>query len=444
MNGLGASILTFLAVVVLFAPRRWALLAMMAGVLFLTQAQHVEWIGLHLFAMRFLEVAGFIRLIVRKEFSFFELNRVDYALLALYIYATVIFLLRSREGQAAQIGLAVDALCSYFLFRGLIGDIEDFRWFLRVFLILLVPYLMIVSVESRTGRNPFELLGATAEVMVREGRPRCMGSFRHPVLMGTLGASFLPLYIGLGFTRKDRLCAWVGIGACVGLVLLSNSGGPLSCAAVGLIGWLLWALRKKMFIVRRCLTGLIIILAIFMKAPVWYLLAKVSIITGGGGWHRSYLLDVAANNLGRWWLAGMPIKETAEWLPYLLGVTGGTDVTNQFIYFGIMAGLAAIALFVVLLTCSFSALGKALTTVRSHSHSDRQTEAMFWGLGCMLSVHIVNWFGISYFDQIYVVWFMQLAAISTLSQRCVENTGAGWSWKAVRGSTHERETYFSK
>ena len=33
----------------------------------------------------------------------------------------------------------------------------------------------------------------------------------------------------------------------------------------------------------------------------------------------------------------------------------------------------------------------------------------------MLTVHIANWFGITYFDQFYVVWFVQLAAISSVS-----------------------------
>ena len=56
--------------------------------------------------------------------------------------------------------------------------------------------------------------------------------------------------------------------------------------------------------------------------------------------------------------------------------------------------------------------------VRS-SLETKDTEFLLWGLGVMLAVHIVNWFGIIYFDQMYVIWFMQLAAISTLSYLCV-------------------------
>jgi hypothetical protein len=39
-------------------------------------------------------------------------------------------------------------------------------------------------------------------------------------------------------------------------------------------------------------------------------------------------------------------------------------------------------------------------------------------LGVTLTVHIVNWFGTTYFDQTYVEWLLQLAAISGISQTC--------------------------
>ena len=39
----------------------------------------------------------------------------------------------------------------------------------------------------------------------------------------------------------------------------------------------------------------------------------------------------------------------------------------------------------------------------------------------MLVVHIVNWFGITYWDQSYVIWFMQLAAVTGLSEACLKS-----------------------
>ena len=242
-----------------------------------------------------------------------------------------------------------------------------------------------------------------------------MGSFRHPDLLGTLGAAFLPLYLGLAFANAKRAFALLGAGLCLGIVFFSNSGGPLSAAVVGLAGWLFWFVRRKMTWVRRGIAGSIILLALIMKAPVWYLLARVSSLTGGGGWHRSYLLDVAFRNLDKWWLAGMPLAETQDWFPYSLAINGDADITNEFLPFGLAAGLMAIALLIFVLIRAYRSIGAALTATRSGALEPGETEFMLWGLGVMLSVHVVNWFGISYFDQIYVVWFMQLAAISKLS-----------------------------
>jgi hypothetical protein len=150
---------------------------------------------------------------------------------------------------------------------------------------------------------------------------------------------------------------------------------------------------------------------------VWYLFAHVSNITGGDGWHRSYLIDVAYHHFGKWWLWGMPINETSGWFPYGLGTRSQADITNQFISLGLAAGVGAIILFILLLKRAYSGLGKTLAVVRSSTLETSNAEFLLWGLGVVLAVHITNWFGITYFDQMYVVWFMQLAVVSTLSEQ---------------------------
>jgi hypothetical protein len=419
MNPIGASILAVLAFVVLLAPRQWAVLAMMAGVLYLTQAQAVDVLGFNLYAVRFLELAGCIRVMARREFSFLRLNRIDQGLLLLYSYTAIVYSLWAADGRSYVIGNAVDAFLCYFTFRGLIREMEDFRWFLRAFVLLLAPFVALILLEAMTRHNPFSFLGDTYD-WVRGDRFRCVGSFRHPDLLGTLGASFLPLYIGLTFARRDRWFALIGIGLCLVIVWASNSGGPLGAAAFGLVGWAFWTVRTKMREVRWGIVGGIALTALVMKAPIWYLIARISDITGGSGWHRSYLIDMAFQHLDKWWLAGMPITDTRDWFPYILITTGGADITNQFLSFGLNAGLGAIALFILLLTRAFSGLGEALASVRSNCRKPSETEFLLWGFGVMLLVHIVNWFGITYFDQIHVVWFMQLATISGLSETRAE------------------------
>jgi hypothetical protein len=413
MNAAGALVLCILTLVVLCGNRLQALVAMMCGVLFLSEAQEVAFLGVNLFAMRFLETAGCVRVLARHEFSWRNLNRLDWAVIWLYAYSTVVYLLRSSEGAASGLALAADAGLCYVTCRGLIRSLGDFVSFLRILALILVPWVVLLVVERKTGHTPLSFMSAGLEgIFVRDGVPRCMGSFRNPDLLGALGATFLPCFLGLSFSPGERWRSVLGAVLCLAIVWLSHSGGSVSAAGIALVGWMLWPLRGMMRQVRWSLLAGLGLLALVMKAPVWYLLDRVSDLTGGTGWHRAYLIDVAVRHLGQWWLAGMPIRDTQNWFFYTIGVTGGADITNQFLWFGIMAGLGAIVLLIVVVARGFSTVGRAMAAVRRAGAQLRPVEFMLWGLGVLLTVHVVNWFGISYFDQIYVVWLLQLAAIS--------------------------------
>jgi hypothetical protein len=412
MNLIGASILLAILVVIATGTRRVALLGVMAGVLYLTQSQGLEIAGFNIFATRFVEVTAFARVVARREFVFRNLTPIDRGIVWLYVFTTVVFLIRSSVDFAYQIGVSVDALLLYFALRGLINSFDAFKQLLGDFVILLVPFTLLVIVESVTMNNPFALLGATsAGDWVREGRVRCYGSFRHPSLLGTLGATLVPLYLGLWFTRSRRLVAASGIFQGLIIVWASNSGGPLNCLFFGILAWLVWPFRQRMRLVRWGIVAGIVALALIMKAPIWYIPARVSAFTGGTGWHRSYLMDMAAQHFGQWGLAGMAIRETGAWFPYQLTATGGADITNQFLSFGISAGTGAIALLIVILVRSYRSVGDFMRQLDYTGHD----AYLAWGLGAVLTAHVGNWIGISYFDQTLAIWFAHLCAISSLS-----------------------------
>ena len=321
VNTLALTILSALALLVLFGSRRWATLGMLGGILYLTQGMALNVAGFSLFPTRVLLLVVILRIVVKREYSSLTLNPIDKVFVWLYVYSVGVFLLRSNVGQVFQVGVAVDALLAYFAFRVLIQTIDDLRWLLRSLVVLLLPYTLLVWKESLTLSNPFAAVGGTqlawaGDMWIREGRLRATGSFGHPSLLGTVGGTFLAVYIGLLFEGRHRLMALLGIVLCLAIVGASNSGGPVICVAMALVGWLLWPVRTKMQAVRVSLVVLIALLAMIMKAPVWYVIARVSQITGGGGWHRAELMNVAFQNLDRWWFAGMPLRETSGWLPY--------------------------------------------------------------------------------------------------------------------------------
>ena len=197
--------------------------------------------------------------------------------------------------------------------------------------------------------------------------------------------------------------------------------------AVGLIGWAMWRFRAQMRWFRRGLIAVVMVTAVTMKAPIWYLPARASSLTGGDGWHRSYLMDVAFQNVDKWWAAGMSIRDTAGCPLYELDATGGADITNQFLSIAFIGGALSMVILIGLLTLAFHRLGLALAAVRSSGDDADGAEYLLWGLGAMLAAHIINWLGITYFDQTYVIWFMQLAAISGLTESCLRRTAVKMS-----------------
>lgn len=404
---------------VLFSSRRWAIFSILAGVLFLPATQSVAVAGVNLFALRFIEVAAVIRVVGRKEYVGMKSTRIDFWLPIFFIYTTIIFLLRSNEGQAFQIGLAVDALCCYYSFRSLIRDESDIRWTLKSFILLLIPFTAVVMIESFTLNNPFAAMGGInyGGDWMRNGRLRCQGSFQHCSLLGTFAASFLALYLPGVVGRFDRKHAWIGLLLCLLLIWACNSGSPISSVANIAFCWIVWKFRRHLKPIRYFLLFMLGLMACLMKAPIFYLPAKVSSITGGDGWHRSYLMEMAFHDLDKWWLSGMHLRETIDWFPYLNFATGYADITNQFVAHGLAAGLPAMALFMVVIFSAFKEVGTILNILDRAKAGTSPAAYLAWGLGAALVMHIANWIGIIYFDQTYVVWYLHLAMISSLYSR---------------------------
>jgi hypothetical protein len=417
MNAISGTILVILLVLVTLAPRRWALLGMMAGVFFLTQGHALDLAGLNLFPLRFLEATLFARVVLRRELVWSELNRIDWALLLTYNYTALIWLTASQEVTPQKFAFALDPTLCYLGLRGLITSLQDLRWLSFAFLPLLAVFTVLVGMERVTGQSSFTLVGMTYDLYERDGVPRAMGAFRHPSLLGSVAAALLAIYVGLWWS--SRKLALAGSALCAILVLLTNSGGPVTSAlAVGL-GWGIWPLRTRMRLVRRAIVGILLILILFMEASIWFLPFKISQFVGGGGYHRGQLMESAWHDIGRWWLVGMDLRETVAWLPYAHGETGGADITNEFVAIAIKGGLVGLVLLILVLFRAFAGIGRRLQVFRGYGHSERANEAFLWGLGVAVFVHVVSWLGIAYFDQSWVIWLLHIA-VASACMRSVE------------------------
>ena len=268
MNAVGLILVCIFSLVALTQSRRAAALSLLGATLFITQGQAIE-LGLNLYALRFVEMAVFARVIAKGELSKILFTPVDRWLLIFFTTLVLIFTVRTGEINAYQIGTAVDAWFVYFGFRALITSTEDYTAFMRGSVLLLLPFAALMVFEAATGRNLFAMMGGVPDSpIMREGHYRCQGSFRIAITAGSLGATYFPLFIGFMFQKPCRRWAIAGMIACFGIVITSRSSGPLMAILTGILGWGCWLIRGKMQWVRRGIVAGLVGLHLTMSQPV--------------------------------------------------------------------------------------------------------------------------------------------------------------------------------
>lgn len=408
MNAIGLTLILFSVLVVFSAPRRWAILGLFVSVCYITQGQGIEVGGFHFFAQRIVLLAGLIRILARGELRSLKLNKIDWALLAYAVFSTVVEMIRLGVWQE-QVGTLYNILLSYFVFRGLVTSWEDVQELLPKLAILIIPLALFMVYESKSGTNVFNVMGGQGTAWLREGRYRCIGAFRGPHTAGIFGAALIPLFVSLYFRRDQRPVAVAGLIAATAITYTSNSSGPLMAYLFGLVGLAFLPLRKEMRRVRWGLVAALIGYDIMSKAPIWYIFSKISDITGGDGWSRSFLMEQCFNHFSRWWLMGT--DNTGDWAATVMP-WGGADLCNVFVSCAASAGLGSLILFILLLVRCFQYLGRALHAARE---MQPESETLLWALGCVLFAHINALSSVTYFDQLFVVWWGFLAIIASVT-----------------------------
>jgi hypothetical protein len=412
LNGPGIAALALGILAVLLLPRRLVAVAFVVIACFMTIGQQLVLGPLSLSIVRLMIAATLVRAALRTETGLGSPTKLDKSLVVWAFLGTVIYALRVKTTSAlvGQLGQSYDAMGLFFVFRFSIREFDDLHVAIRALAVAMTVLMLLMSVEKITGLNPFAIFGGVPErTIVREGYLRAQGPFRHPILAGTLAATSIPLFASLwyGERNRDRLLSVIGTLSSFVIAALTASSSPLIASAVALLSILLWPVRQKTKALWYFFVVGLIALAAVMKAPVWYIMDRVSNLLGGTGWHRARLIDQSIKHFGEWWVAGT--SYTAHWMPYQLAINPDmVDITNQFILEGVSGGILTLCAFVVMIAIAFRTLATASRTVAICPFEAR----IVWGMWGSLLAHVVTFFSLSYFDQMNVFWYMLLASIS--------------------------------
>jgi hypothetical protein len=360
--------------------------------------------------LRTLTVVALARIALRGDWRGVSLAAVDYLMLCwgLLMVCTVALHRDPTTQVIGRLGLALDGLGLYVVFRLFCRSLEDVKFLSVALGLVLAPLAASMVYEKISSHNLLSVFGSPEASQIRDGRSRARGPFRHAILAGTIGAFSVPFMVGLW--RTHRAVAALGLTACVCIVVASNSSGPLMSLATALFALALWPFRERLHIARWAAVGLYLLLAVVMTRPPYYLMARIDLTGSSTGWHRARLIESSIAHLNEWWLAGTDY--TRHWMP--TGVSWSpdhTDLTNHFIALGVYGGLPLLLTFLAVMAVCFRRVGRQLATDRTR----RAAPSIPWALGSVLFTIAVTSVSISYFDQSILWLYMTIAFCGVLS-----------------------------
>lgn len=311
---------------------------------------------------------------------------------------------------SARVGLALNVFGTYLYGRAYLPDLESFKRFAMGLIIVILPLAVGMLIEQRTRKNLYHVVGAGNEIpILREDRVRAQGPFRHPILAGTAGATILP-FAYLALRTGNRVRALIGLASCTGVVLACASSGPLAALSVGAFGIGIWRWRHRIRWILWSAIAFAIFFVIFSGRGPWYLMASMDLVGGSTGWHRAKLIDQGYVYISEWWLWGTDY--TRHWM--VTGVSWSpnhVDMTNYYLHLGVIGGLPLTLTLVCILVSAFRMLGRRMRELRAASSQD---EIILWCAGTSLAMHAISFASVSYYDQMYVFFYILLGAIPGL------------------------------
>jgi hypothetical protein len=408
ISAVGAAMLITAIVLMLVLPRKYVVVPVLLAVFLIPQGEGVVIAGAHLMPIRIVALFGLLKLTWIYHSSHERvfaggMNSIDSAFLWNTIAHSAAFILLWMQFAAVmnQLGGLLGGLGMYLVLRFFIREDQDVYRVLKVLSIVAAINAAGMVYEHVRVQNLFGVLigGVDSVPLIREGKIRSQGAFGHAILAGTFGAMLLPMFIVLWKTGRAKALAAVGVISAMIMVLTSASSTPLMAIFGVAVGILFWPLRKNMRIVRWALALTLLALHIVMKAPVWFLIARVDMVGGSASFDRANLIDVFIRHFGDWWLVGTRDIGSWGWSMW--------DLSNMYVSQGESGGVLALIFFIAIITHSFSRIGKA-----RKSAVGRKREWSMWLIGVALYANVMAFFGVSYWDQTYVAWCTLLAIIS--------------------------------
>lgn len=417
MNGPFVAISILLCLAQFFLPRKYGFLPLII-------------VGAHLSAIEILPELSPARLVIfiglfrafqRDHLNFSFSNPLDRAMVffGLYLSFSGIFHTPSDwipKPFLYRVGLAVNLVGTYAYGKSYIDSFDAIKRYAIAIPFVLLPLCIGMTMQKSSGSNPYSIIGSAGEfTLSRLGELRASGPFRHAILAGCAGTTALPFALFL-WRQKKRLLAIGLVAIAIGIVKASASSGPLAAAGVSMAAIPMWYFRHHMpkFVFAGVIFGLLYWVA-NGRGP-WFIMAGMDLVGGSTGWHRAELINQSLFHLNEWFFWGSDY--TRHWMSTGMRATPDhSDLTNYYIHMGVLGGLPVTLLIDYMILKS---LKMCYDRSKEESIFNNDQKFIYWGLATAIATHALMFVSISYFDQMYIFFYIILGAAISICQIPIE------------------------
>lgn len=392
-------------------PRKWGFLPLAIAGLHLGNVEVLP----ELTPARMLILIGLGRALAAGHFIWSSKSRLDWSLVFFGIFALLSAIGHKSDEYVpsplnARAGLFFNAFGTYLYGRAYLPDIQAFRRYIYLLPLVLIPLGALLTVEKHTRVNLYYSLGGRSETsQAREDKIRAQGPFQHPILAGTAGATALPFSLIL-WRSGFHFMAAIGVVSCLSIVFACSSSGPLAAVGVTLAAICFWRWRNY---VKHAIWGLVflgLLYTIVKGRGPWFIMSSIDLVGGSTGWHRAELMNQGFFHLDEWWLCGTDY--TRHWMASgMRWNPNHVDLTNYYLHLGVLGGLPLMLSVVAMLIIGFQMLFRRMTEMRVVGDAD---EFVLWCAAASLAAHAISFISISYFDQMYIFFYLHLGVIPGL------------------------------
>jgi len=348
--------------------------------------------------------------------SRFKWCRLDWWV-AFFMGITIVIMCINRppfEALENRAGFLMDTFFAYLAARLCITDRAALISVVKCVAVILVPLAILSVLESAADWRPYAQLRQycpwRTETTIKEARfgfERAEGPFGHAIMFGTAFAMLLPCLWSLRHERDYwRILAYILSAIAIIGAVSSMSGGPWNTLIV--IIFLLALERRKHWV--KPLLILLAVSCIFVEIasnrPFYHVIVSYANPLGGAGWHRAKIIDLAIEDIGKWWLVGYR-GQNPGWGSRF------TDITNEFVLAAVNYGILG----VIGLCAIFASAIRMLVRLHNLSH-EPVLKSWCWALGATLAAVIVAFMSSSFFGQTQTIFYCILGMVGSLPNLC--------------------------